>query len=86
MWGAHSQASAALLTTFHPAVQGFLYEHGVDLSSWPSWRPHEVVFPDVILEVKSPPQATVRFPGDNETLAVTMDADTTISAAKRRSE
>jgi hypothetical protein len=63
--GDEARTSAALPVFYHPLTQAFLHEHGVDVSTTPSWR----VAP--LRDVTFEPHAD----GDGVTVTVTVDGD-----------
>lgn len=81
--GSGARASVSVPALFHPAVQGFLYEQGIDASRQPLWRLEDVVRPDVTVESTEPSRATVRFAGETESLAVTLGPDGQVQGVER---
>jgi DNA-directed RNA polymerase subunit RPC12/RpoP len=82
--GTAARASTPLPALFHPAVQGFFYERGIDLDRRPTWQLREVLVPDVTLDGRDPLRATVRFAGEAESLAVVVEADARVGGVERR--
>lgn len=81
--GSASRASAPLPALFHPAVQGFLYDQGIELDREPTWQLQALLVPDVTVESTDPPRVTIRFGGDGKSLRVGMEADATIGDIER---
>jgi ribosomal protein S27AE len=82
--GSTARTSAPLPAHFHPAVQGFLYENGVDTTREPTWSLDDLVDPDLTLESADPPRVHVRFEGDGESLGIVMEGDASVSGVERR--
>lgn len=82
--GSGARTSAPLPAHFHPAVQGFLYERGVDTTHDPTWSLDDLVDPDLTLESTDPPRLRIRFGADDDSLDVVMAEDTSIDAVERR--
>ncbi|MFC7203331.1 ArsR/SmtB family transcription factor [Haloferax namakaokahaiae] len=61
--GDKSRASASMPLLFHPATQGFFFEHGIDVSSTPTWR------------VLTPQTLTYEADETGATVTVTIDGD-----------
>jgi hypothetical protein len=82
--GSEARISAALPAHFHPAVQGFLYEHGADTTREPTWSLADLADPDLTLVSADPPRLLVRFAGDEESLVVGLDHDASVGWLERR--
>lgn len=82
--GSAAKTSAPLPAHFHPAVQGFLYENGIDTTQEPTWSLDDLVDPDVTLESADPPRLRIRFEGDEESIDVIMEGDANICGVERR--
>jgi len=68
---------------FHPAVEGFLYDHGFDSRTAPSWMLGGVGLPEATLLSESPPRLAVTFTSSGESLTAVVEADTTVSDVER---
>jgi hypothetical protein len=68
---------------FHPGVRGFLYEHGVDQSTEPSWALGNASVPDISLESSDPLRLAVTFAAGDESVTAVVESDTSVSAVER---
>jgi hypothetical protein len=84
--GSTARTSAQLPAHFHPAVQGFLYEHGVDTTREPTWSLDALADPDLTLDSADPPRLRIRFEGGEESLDVVMERDTSVGGVERRTQ
>lgn len=78
--GDEAQASAAMPVLYHPATQGFLYDHGLDVRSTPSWR-----FPggDAVDIDADESGATVTITLDGDEIVAELDAEGWVTAVER---
>ncbi len=81
--GSTARASAAMPAMFHPGVQGFLFEHGFDPSTEPSWALGDASLPDVSLRSADPLRLTVRFEAGSESVTAVVESDASVSAVER---
>jgi hypothetical protein len=78
--GSRLTCSAATPPTFHPAVIGFIYDHGFDVSREPSWQTWGGIGkPETTLVSDDPLQVDVRFEADGDAIVVTVDADASVA-------
>ena len=78
--GDRANATASTPVLYHAATQGFLYDHGVDPTTTPSWR----IASQRDLDVEATAEgATVRLTLDGDTLTGYVDADGTVTATER---
>jgi ribosomal protein S27AE len=59
--GSTARAAALVPGLLHPAIQGFLFEHGVDVTSDPSWTFGDQLDADVTVHDTEPPTIEVRY-------------------------
>ena len=78
---ARSSVTTPLL--FHPAMQGFLYDHGIDMSETPSWRLLSTRDVDEHVDESG---VTVRLAFDGETLTARIDPDGRVASVERSGE
>jgi hypothetical protein len=78
-----SGASPALL---HPAVQGFLYDHGFDVRTAPSWLLGEVGLPETTLLSEEPPRLAVTLSHEGASIRAVVEADASVSEVERSPE
>lgn len=78
--GDEARASAAMPVLYHPLAQGFLYDHGLDPTSTPSWR-----FPgrDEVAIDADEAGATVTITVDGDTLTAELGADGRVTSVER---
>jgi hypothetical protein len=81
--GSTARASGAMPALFHPGVRGFLYEHGFDPSTDPSWMLGEASLPDVSLESTDPLRVAVTFAVGGESVTAVVESDTGVSSVER---
>ncbi|MEF8867773.1 MAG: helix-turn-helix domain-containing protein [Haloarculaceae archaeon] len=81
--GSTARASGAMPALFHPGVQGFLYEHGFDVRSDPSWSLGTASLPDISLESADPLRLAVTFEAGGESVTAAVESDTSVSAVER---
>jgi ribosomal protein S27AE len=81
--GSTARASGAIAAMFHPGVRGFLFEHGFDPSTEPSWALGDASLPDVSLRSTDPLRLTVRFEAGSESVTAVVEADTSVGAVER---
>jgi ribosomal protein S27AE len=81
--GSTARASGAMAAMFHPGVRGFLFEHGFDPSTEPSWALGDASLPDVSLRSTDPLRLTVRFEAGSESVTAVVEADTSVGAVER---
>lgn len=68
----------------HPAVIGFAYDHGVDLTRTPSWRTGlSRATTDVDVVSEDPLRAAVTVTLDGDTCTATLDPDGTVASVER---
>lgn len=78
--GDRARSSAASPALYHPAVQGFLYDHGVNLLSTPTWQ----LVSEEEFEVDADDAgATVRITLDDETLTARIAPDGSVESVVR---
>ncbi|WP_255149395.1 ArsR/SmtB family transcription factor [Halorarius halobius] len=82
--GSTARASGVMPALFHPAVQGFLYEHGFDTRTDPSWSLVDTARPDAELVGEDPLRLRVRFDQGGETVEATVDATASVTEVQRR--
>ena len=78
--GDEARASATMPVLHHPAAQGFLYDHGLDPTTTPSWR-----FPAserVAIDAEES-GATVTITLDGESLTAELDAEGRVATIER---
>lgn len=84
--GGTARFSAALPVMLHPCTEGFLFDHGHDVRTAPTWRITRAVDThDVTVLGHEPPRAQVQFEIDGEAVTGIITADATISEIKRHS-
>lgn len=81
--GSTARTSGAMPAMFHPAVRGFLFEHGVDPSTAPSWALGDASLPDVSLRSSDPLRLAVTFSIGEESVTAVVEADTSVSSVER---
>lgn len=82
--GEAPRLSASTLATFQPVVEGFLAEHGFDLTTrHPSQVWGELDRWETTVRSESPRRLTVRFGHGEETVSVKIAEDATIEAVER---
>ncbi|MFC7229605.1 hypothetical protein N0B31_19560 [Salinirubellus salinus] len=69
--------------TFHPAVQGFLYERGHDVRTDPSWRHDALGLPETTLRSTDPPEVAVTFGDERSSLTAVLGPDATVRSLER---
>lgn len=75
-----ASASPSLPVLYHPATQGFLYDHGVDPSTTPNWRRTSSRDVDVVADGDG---ATVTLTLEGDTLTATVDAAGRVTSVDR---
>jgi hypothetical protein len=81
--GSTATTSGGALLLHHPAVAGFLYDHGFESGRTPTWELGEIGLPTGELRSENPPRMTVRLEHDGERVTVTVEADATVSRVER---
>jgi hypothetical protein len=81
--GSTARTSAAMPAMFHPGVRGFLYEHGFDLSTEPTWVLGDASLPDVSLESTDPLRLAVTFAVGDESVTAVVESDTSVNVVER---
>ncbi|MFB6118861.1 winged helix-turn-helix domain-containing protein [Halosegnis sp.] len=74
------RAAVAMPVLFHPATRGFLYDHGVDPSTTPSWR---LLTWDDLEQSADAEGALVRLSLDGEMLSGRLDAAGQVTSVER---
>lgn len=82
--GSTARASGFMPVLYHPAVQGFLFDHGFDVRTDPSWSLVATVPLNAELTSEDPPELRVAFTLDDEIVAATVTADATVTDVDRR--
>ncbi|WP_255195013.1 winged helix-turn-helix domain-containing protein [Halorarius litoreus] len=75
-----ARASVTMPVLYHPAAQGFLYDHEVDLTATPSWRLPGM---ESITVDATDAGATVAITLDGDTLTAELDAEGRVTAIER---
>jgi hypothetical protein len=83
--GSTATTSGGAPLMHHPAVAGFLYDHGFESGRSPTWELGEVGLPTGELLSESPPRMTVQLEHDGERAVATLEADVSISSVERAS-
>jgi hypothetical protein len=81
--GSTARTSGGAPVLYHPAVQGFLHDHGFDIGRTASWRLGEIGLPTGELVAESPPRLAVRLEHDGEVLTAVVEADASVSTVER---
>ncbi|WP_435196513.1 ArsR/SmtB family transcription factor [Natronomonas sp. EA1] len=76
---ARSSATSPLL--YHPATQGFFYDHGIDPTATPSWR--LVSMRDIAEERTDDGRVAVTITLDGDTLSAHIETDGTVTDVER---
>jgi hypothetical protein len=66
--------------TFHPAVEGFLYERGHDVGRDPSWSYGSAGLPETTVRSTDPPKIAVRFGDETDSLTAVIGPDATVQS------
>jgi hypothetical protein len=83
--GSTATTSAGAPMLYHPAVAGFLYDHGFESGQSPTWELGAVGLPTGELVSTSPPRITIQLEHDGERVVATLEADASISSVERTS-
>jgi hypothetical protein len=83
--GSIATASGGTPTMFHPAVTGFLYDHGFETGRSPTWLLGDIGLPTGDLVSEDPPRMRVRLEHDGEAVVAMVEADAGISSVERTS-
>ncbi|WP_276260708.1 winged helix-turn-helix domain-containing protein [Haloglomus litoreum] len=83
--GSTATTSGAAPMMHHPAVAGFLYDHGFESGRTPTWELGEVGLPRGELLAESPPRMAVRLEHGDERVTATLEADASVSSVERTS-
>ena len=78
--GDDARASATMPVLYHPAAQGFLYDHGLDLTTTPSWR---LPASESVAIDADESGATVTITLDDDTLTAELDAEGRVATIER---
>ncbi|NHN40660.1 helix-turn-helix transcriptional regulator [Halorubellus sp. JP-L1] len=82
--GDRVRTGGATPVTMHPAVEGFLYEHGLDVHRQPSWAVwQDVPVPSVDVVSHDPPRLRVVVAHEGERVVATVESDATVSDLRR---
>lgn len=81
--GSTATTSGGAPLIHHPAVAGFLYDHGFEGGRTPSWHLGAVGLPTGDLFADSPPRMAVRLEHGGEAVVATVEADLSISSVER---
>lgn len=81
--GSTARTSGAMPAMFHPGVRGFLFEHGFDVRTTPSWALGSASLPDVSLRSTDPLRLAVTFAAGDESVTAVVEADTSVSGVER---
>ena len=81
--GDFARASPTLPLLYHPAVLGFYYDHGIDLTETPSWRVsgQESLTTDLLSD--DPPRVRVSIAVDDESLVAVVDESLEVVSVDR---
>lgn len=79
-----SRFSAGLPVRFHPRVEGFLFDHGFDTRTDPTWTLTAALdSEDVTVRSTDPPRVEVRFTTDGESVTAVVSDDATVTDVER---
>lgn len=81
--GSTATTSGSAPLIHHPAVAGFLYDHGFESGRTPTWRLGTIGLPTGDLLSASPPRMAVQLEHDGEAVVATTAPDTSISSVER---
>lgn len=81
--GSTATTSGGTPMLYHPAVAGFLYDHGFENGRTPTWELGAVGLPTGELLCESPPRMTVQLEHEGEQVVVTLEDDMSISSVER---
>ncbi|MEF8840026.1 MAG: helix-turn-helix domain-containing protein [Haloarculaceae archaeon] len=81
--GSRARTSGAMPAMFHPGIRGFLFEHGFDVRTTPSWALGSASLPDVSLRSTDPLRLAVTFAAGEESVTAVVEADTSVSGVER---
>lgn len=79
----YAESSPTLPLLYHPAVLGFYWDHGVDLTATPSWRIAGLDLREAELVSEDPPRVRMSATVDGETLVAEIDADLEVVEVER---
>lgn len=82
--GSQARTGPATPLSFHPAMQGFLFEHGIETDRTPSWEiPEALANPVIEILESTPPLIELTVEYDGERIQATLDDAVTISDVER---
>jgi|AntRauTorcE11897_2_1112592.scaffolds.fasta_scaffold01574_11 DNA-binding transcriptional ArsR family regulator len=82
--GSTARTAGATPVHYHPAVEGFLFEHGIDPTEMPSWQVwNRIPRPDVEVVSRDPPTLAVTLAYEGERVVATVEADASVTDVRR---
>lgn len=82
--GDHASTSAVLPVYFHPAVMGFYYDHGLDVTAEPTWRLSAVQDEyEIELVSEDPPRVRVVIGIGGDVVTAVVDESGTVTSIDR---
>jgi len=84
--GSTARTGGAMPALFHPGVRGFLYEHGYDVRTTPTWALGPASRPEVSLRSTDPPRLAVAFAVEGESVTAVVEADASVGSVERNRE
>lgn len=82
--GETAQMAGAAPVHFHPATGGFLFDHGIDVATKPTWQVwSEISLPETEVVSRDPPELSVAIEHDGERLVATVGADGRVTDVTR---
>lgn len=81
--GTTRRALATSPALVHPAVGGFLADHGIDVRTTPIWQIREAIERTVALRSRDPPRVEVRVTYEDETIEAVVTEDGSVEDVER---